>query len=41
MGRVAQIIQIIKEQFIASTSVNARKGGLIALAAAALGLGSV
>jgi vacuole morphology and inheritance protein 14 len=40
VGKVAQIIQLIKEQFIVSTSVNARKGGLIALAAAALGLGS-
>jgi vacuole morphology and inheritance protein 14 len=40
VGRIGQIIQFIKEQFIGSTSVNSRKGGLIALAAAALGLSS-
>lgn len=39
--RIMDVLLYLNESFIRSTSVSSRKGGLIALAAAALGLGTV
>lgn len=39
--KIIEIIASLRKEFIESTSMNARKGGLISMAAVALGLGDV
>jgi hypothetical protein len=39
--RIIEIIMSLRKDFIESSSMNARKGGLISMAAVALGLGEV
>lgn len=40
-GQIKQLIRVLAQQFATSQNAHARKGGLIALAAVAIGLGKV